>query len=208
MEKYTFTKYNLDELQLAIATADSYTNVCEILKIYPGSANIAKIKYFVKLYSINVNHLLSSNARYNISELVTSVESSICWSDVCRNLNISVCTYNFKKLQQYCKDQNICTEHFAVDKSRKHFRPETKWTRETVLVENCSIGRSQLRKVLIRLGMYTGECSECLLTEWNGKPIIIEIDHKNGDHTDNREYNLRWLCPNCHSQTPTYRRST
>ena len=31
------------------------------------------------------------------------------------------------------------------------------------------------------------------------------IDHANGDGSDNRIENLRYLCPNCHSQTPTYR---
>jgi 5-methylcytosine-specific restriction endonuclease McrA len=42
---------------------------------------------------------------------------------------------------------------------------------------------------------------------WNGKKITLELDHINGYPNDNRYENLRFLCPNCHSQTPTYRNS-
>jgi Zn finger protein HypA/HybF involved in hydrogenase expression len=49
------------------------------------------------------------------------------------------------------------------------------------------------------------KCNECGITDWNGKDIILEIDHINGDNTDNRIENLRYLCPNCHSQTSTYK---
>ena len=49
------------------------------------------------------------------------------------------------------------------------------------------------------------KCAECGICEHNGKPIVLELDHINGDSTNNREDNLRCLCPNCHSQTHTYK---
>lgn len=49
------------------------------------------------------------------------------------------------------------------------------------------------------------KCEECGIIEWNGKPIIFEMDHKDGNHENNDPSNLKILCPNCHSQTPTYR---
>ncbi len=49
------------------------------------------------------------------------------------------------------------------------------------------------------------KCADCGIDSWCGKPIKLELDHINGDSTNNKEENLRCLCPNCHSQTPTYK---
>lgn len=49
-------------------------------------------------------------------------------------------------------------------------------------------------------------CEGCGLSEWRGKPIVLELEHKNGDRKDNTKDNLELLCPNCHAQTPTWRR--
>ena len=49
------------------------------------------------------------------------------------------------------------------------------------------------------------KCSTCNIDSWNGKKLVLELDHINWNHTDNRLENLRFLCPNCHSQTDTFR---
>ena len=49
------------------------------------------------------------------------------------------------------------------------------------------------------------KCAICCINEYNKKPIVLELDHINGDSTNNQENNLRCLCPNCHSQTHTYK---
>ncbi len=63
----------------------------------------------------------------------------------------------------------------------------------------------KLKKRILKEGILVNECSECGLNEWNGKPISIELDHIDGVRTNHKLENLRLLCPNCHSQTDTYR---
>ena len=49
------------------------------------------------------------------------------------------------------------------------------------------------------------KCSICNLDNWMGKPITLELDHEDGNHKNNKIENLRLICPNCHSQTITYK---
>ena len=48
-------------------------------------------------------------------------------------------------------------------------------------------------------------CLVCGISEWNGKSIVLEAEHKDGDSTNNKLENLCLVCPNCHSQTDTYK---
>lgn len=49
------------------------------------------------------------------------------------------------------------------------------------------------------------KCSVCGLEPfWNGSPLVLTLDHKNGKNKDNRYENLRWICPNCDRQSDTY----
>ena len=48
-------------------------------------------------------------------------------------------------------------------------------------------------------------CLVCGLTEWNGQPMPVTIDHINGDYSDHSIINVRLICPNCDAQTDTYK---
>jgi 5-methylcytosine-specific restriction endonuclease McrA len=61
-----------------------------------------------------------------------------------------------------------------------------------------------LKRRLLAKGLLQRRCSECGLTDWRGAPLALVLDHINGDPRDHRLENLRLLCPNCNSQTPTF----
>lgn len=48
------------------------------------------------------------------------------------------------------------------------------------------------------------ECAECKVSTWRDKPITLQVDHIDGNVKNSRPENLRWMCPNCHSQTRSW----
>ena len=76
---------------------------------------------------------------------------------------------------------------------------------DKMFVENSDTRRHLIKQRLLKEGILSNTCSECGLDgDWNGKPIVMVLDHINGVNNDNRIENLRMLCPNCNSQTPTF----
>lgn len=124
------------------------------------------------------------------------------WSDLCVRIGLTTATANFKRMQRLCKEFGISHDHF-IHSSLGLKVP--KYTAETALVEESTISRSALNSFLKRLGLYKDNCEICRISEWNGGPLPMELDHKNGNNRDNRIENLQWICPNCHSLTSTYK---
>ena len=63
--------------------------------------------------------------------------------------------------------------------------------------------KRQIKRYLI--DTRSNKCECCNITEWNGKPIVMDLEHKDGNSENNSLNNLSLICPNCHSQTPTYK---
>jgi hypothetical protein len=90
---------------------------------------------------------------------------------------------------KYCS-RKCCTDHQRLGHDDKFERGELK-------------DRGALKRRLVE--SKGRECETCGLSEWMGKKIPIEIDHIDGNATNNHPSNLRLLCSNCHAQTPTHR---
>ena len=87
--------------------------------------------------------------------------------------------------------------------SRKRHRGEYDLSR--YLVEHSDYPRQDLKRRLLREGVLKNECAMCGQgPEWKGEPLVMVLDHVNGVRDDHRQENLRMLCPNCNSQTPTF----
>ncbi len=69
---------------------------------------------------------------------------------------------------------------------------------------NQPLTRAGIRKRIIKENLLPYKCSKCELNEWLGKKLSLHLDHIDGNNNNHDLDNLRFLCPNCHSQTSTY----
>jgi len=65
------------------------------------------------------------------------------------------------------------------------------------------IGNKRIKRYLV--DMFGNKCSVCGIESWNNKPIVFDLDHIDGNSDNNSKENVRLICPNCHSQTETYK---
>jgi Zn finger protein HypA/HybF involved in hydrogenase expression len=138
------------------------------------------------------------------------VKNSLSIADVCRALNISAIGGNYKTIKSKLILWDINTEHFtgAAWNIGDKFKPFGKVIPlSEILVENSTYtNNAKLKERLIKAGLKEDKCEECGLFEWRGKKLSIELHHDNGNNRDQRLENLKMLCPNCHSQTDTFRK--
>jgi len=141
------------------------------------------------------------------------VKNSNSLSKILRACDADLHGGTFTFLKKLLVEYNIDFSHITLtnnyDKYDKVIPAKSNNSRtysiDDILSGKVSYKGTVLKKRLFKLGYLKNECVKCGLgSEWLGEPIVLQLDHINGNNTDNALSNLRILCPNCHSQTETF----
>lgn len=138
--------------------------------------------------------------------VIQAVKDSYSISEVLRKLELNNTGGNREWLQGKISSFKLDTSHFTGQGHMKGKinKLQKKDLKKDILKENSSFNTNHLRERLIKEGLKEYKCECCGNTEWNEKPIPLQLHHINGIRTDNRIENLQILCPNCHAQTDNY----
>lgn len=147
--------------------------------------------------------------QFTKEQVQEAVNNSLSIAQVCRELGIRPIGGNYKTINSKLKLFEIDISHFtgAAWNVGLRYRPVRKLIpmEEILIVDSTYTNTGSLKKRLYKEGLKEKKCEICDITHWMDNPITLELDHINGSNTDNRLENLRILCPNCHSQTTSFR---
>jgi hypothetical protein len=139
---------------------------------------------------------MSKYKNYTDEDICLAVKNSKSIAQVLRLLDLVPVGGNYQTIKQKIATLNLDTSHFtgqAWIPKGSHVKSFDKLT-----------GIVAVKKRLIEERGH--KCERCHLSSWNELPLALEMDHIDGNRQDNSRENLRLLCPNCHSQTKTWRR--
>lgn len=144
--------------------------------------------------------------QYSENDIRKAVSENISWSQVLNFLNLSLAGGNYKNIQKKVKEMGLDTSHFKGRGWNLGGVASNSIPLQQCLIKGKKIRNDIIKNKLIKAGHLEEICEGCSIgTLWNGKPLTLELDHRDGDRTNNLRENLRLLCPNCHSQTPNFR---
>ncbi|MFC7218461.1 HNH endonuclease signature motif containing protein [Streptomyces polyrhachis] len=208
------TRYTETRLREAAAACSSFSEAIVFCGGEPHERNRHYLVKRCRFYGIDVSHFSDLPRPYrrprpSPEELRAAVIGSVSIAETLRKLDRRGNSGERAHLRGWLKEDGLDTSHFlgqAQGRGRPGTRPAL--TPEEILVRrDPAKGRRQtylLRRALVEVGV-SETCARCGCDpQWQGRAMTLEIDHINGDWSDNRAENLRFLCPNCHAITDTW----
>ncbi|MFI1033561.1 HNH endonuclease signature motif containing protein [Streptomyces sp. NPDC020951] len=204
--------YSKELLQEAAACSYSIRGMLEYMGFDPRDSPYGHIRKKLDQFGIDTSHF-TSGRRYGpgslpYDRLAPAVASSRSIAGVLKPLGIVDNGAARERLKRSVESHNLSIDHFVGQGHRRGIPSMSRKTAAQVLVQ-LKPGSSRTRTVQLRRALDDLDvphvCDTCGVGDvWHGKRLVLEIDHINGDRLDNREENLRYLCPSCHSQTETF----
>lgn len=144
------------------------------------------------------------NKYWSLEEFKEIVKTAKTIKEVLRHFGLPSNQGHYSRMfHKYVKENNIDISHILESIKKQEFRK--KLSIEEMFIANSHRSGKNLKTRLLKESLIEDKCSNCKSPPvWNGKLLVMQLDHINGDNTDNRIENLRLLCPNCHSQTDTF----
>jgi hypothetical protein len=134
-------------------------------------------------------------------EFINTVNACSTMSEACSKIGVHFNTFKRRALKLNCYKPNQ-----GGKSTKKDWISDRSINLNEILEgKHPQYQTFKLKNRLYSEGIKTNRCEICNIDSWNGKPIQCELDHINGKSSDHRLENLRVICPNCHSQTNTFR---
>ncbi len=172
----------------------------------PGFQEVGNTEWYT--YSIYTISMRALQKHWEEESLRKVISSSLSVREALIKMGLRGAGGNYRYFEKYVEMYHIDIKHFLGKGwgKNKSVPREPVLSLEEILVKNSNFSIVQMKKRLFRAGLKQPKCEECgWAKQSEDGRIPIEIDHINGDHSDNRLKNLRILCPNCHSLKLTHR---
>jgi hypothetical protein len=140
---------------------------------------------------------------YEIEQLNEILSNSISFKDFLNKIGHS---HNGTSSYKSIKKQLIALGLEIPKYNYSHLKvSKNKIDNSSMFIEKSNSSRASVKNRIIKEKLIEYKCKACdNIGEWNGKKLVLQLEHINGINDDNRLSNLCFLCPNCHTQTTTY----